>query len=1000
MKKSILAILLALVMVASLLPFGALADEDTIVVAPTTPTASGNAFFANGVPINITASAPSGGTEATFSGFSAKGTSAYISWTENNTTKYIGVSRNVSVVGGADGRTKAVTVDSTSITMTGGTINNLFGGNYGEEGANTNFCSVVKDDVRISLSGSAVVLNMLHGAGARNTCVNGTVYMTFDRVNLSEEKTTKLYVNGGSWGNGNEGERDIANGTMKTDAVANRVEITATNSRFYLVGAGGSGSTKVNSATVSLTGCEIDTLFISGINGYISTCDMYVKDCTIRAFAATNRGFVGTADVDFVNCDIESFETGASNGCFSSDSGTPDGSGVTGSVTYNIDAESIVEDAALTPLVVRDTNDDTTASIGNITLNKAGKPIELKVNSFVTVYSGNTAEQTVNEFIVPDGSTVNLRGANVEVTAGQTLSNMGIITLDSDKAITIAEGATFNDGGTTNATVVGDGSIHKYVAKVDNVGYESLDAAMNAVLTNGGELYVLQDCELDAAQYSITNNVTIIGGGHKVEVTVAAGEGTIAFDIKNGVEFVLDDVNMTINGTENPDLTKNNDGTAIGIGEESNFSVINNGVLTLKDLNRGIVVGGGETALFVIDDSEFYVNNIDGNLSNGGKATFYYSTAVIRNVGNYGLSVNSLSLNNSSVSLDNVAYSAIFSNSGDIDLNKSNINITNCGSGLPYESNYTAADYVIDYNDKLTGMNVTVDANSSLRLTGNKNNSVNVGEGTFRSAGTFVGNVVVDPETTCVVTVEYNGIFTVEKNSQYTLPAAPSKSGYAFLGWSDGTTTYDARATVTITKNTTFTAVWVRHPDTPYVPEPEQPEQPETPVFPFYDVPTSAWYYTAVKYVYDNKLMDGVDTYVFAPNDTLTRAMVWTIIARMSGVDTTGGNTWYAKAQEWVITNGISDGENPTAAITREQLVTMLYRYAQIKGYDVSVGENTNILSYVDATSISEYAMSAFQWACGSGLTEGDENGALTPLATATRAQAAAMIMRFCQSVK
>ena len=229
----------------------------------------------------------------------------------------------------------------------------------------------------------------------------------------------------------------------------------------------------------------------------------------------------------------------------------------------------------------------------------------------------------------------------------------------------------------------------------------------------------------------------------------------------------------------------------------------------------------------------------------------------------------------------------------------------------------------------------------------------------------------------------------------------PNKSGYAFLGWScsDGKT-YAGTDTVTVNSNLTFTATWVRHPDTPYVPEPSEPVEPDVPTFPFYDVPTSAWYYTAVKYVYDNKLMDGVDTYTFAPNDTLTRAMVWTIIARMSGVDTTGGSSWYAKAQEWVITNGISDGENPTAAITRQELVTMLYRYAQIKGYDVSVGESTNILSYVDAASISEYAMSAFQWACGSGLTEGDENGALTPLATATRAQAAAMIMRFCESVK
>ena len=236
-------------------------------------------------------------------------------------------------------------------------------------------------------------------------------------------------------------------------------------------------------------------------------------------------------------------------------------------------------------------------------------------------------------------------------------------------------------------------------------------------------------------------------------------------------------------------------------------------------------------------------------------------------------------------------------------------------------------------------------------------------------------------------------VLSLPKGSPYTLPTV-TKSGYAFLGWSDGTTTYPAGTVITVTSDVTYTASWVRHPDTPYVPEPEEPEEPETPVFPFYDVPTSAWYYTAVKYVYDNKLMDGVDTYEFAPNATLTRAMVWTIIARMSGVDTTGGNSWYAKAQEWVITNGISDGENPTAAITREEFVTMLWRLA---GEPVYTGDLSRV---PDAGSISTWAQNAMLWSYATGLTEGDENGALTPLATATRAQAAAMIMRFCESVK
>lgn len=167
----------------------------------------------------------------------------------------------------------------------------------------------------------------------------------------------------------------------------------------------------------------------------------------------------------------------------------------------------------------------------------------------------------------------------------------------------------------------------------------------------------------------------------------------------------------------------------------------------------------------------------------------------------------------------------------------------------------------------------------------------------------------------------------------------------------------------------------------------------------FTDVASGQWFFDAVMYVYENGIMNGMDKSTFAPDGSLTRAMVWTMLARMDGVETEGGDAWYSKAQAWAVENEVSDGTSPDGAITREQLVTMLYRYVQYKGIDVSVGEDTNILSYADATEISEYAVSAFQWACGSGLIKGDDNNALTPKADTTRAQAATMFMRLCEDV-
>ncbi|MGI6026979.1 MAG: S-layer homology domain-containing protein [Candidatus Scatomorpha sp.] len=223
----------------------------------------------------------------------------------------------------------------------------------------------------------------------------------------------------------------------------------------------------------------------------------------------------------------------------------------------------------------------------------------------------------------------------------------------------------------------------------------------------------------------------------------------------------------------------------------------------------------------------------------------------------------------------------------------------------------------------------------------------------------------------------------VAAGSEITLPT-PTKSGYIFLGWRCGEDTYNAGATVKVTADMAFTAVWGNLPN---VKPDTKPDEPVT-EFPFYDVAASAWYYDAVKYVYDKGLMDGVDTHEFAPNATLTRAMVWTILARAEGVDTTGGASWYAKAQEWAVAKGVSDGENPNAAITREQLVTMLYRLAGLPSV-------TGSLTAPDASSVSSWAKDAMLWAMNLGLVEGDENGAVTPTATATRAQAAAIIMRY-----
>ena len=159
------------------------------------------------------------------------------------------------------------------------------------------------------------------------------------------------------------------------------------------------------------------------------------------------------------------------------------------------------------------------------------------------------------------------------------------------------------------------------------------------------------------------------------------------------------------------------------------------------------------------------------------------------------------------------------------------------------------------------------------------------------------------------------------------------------------------------------------------------------------DVKTGDWYADAVKYVSDKGLMSGTGSDKFAPSATTTRAMLMTVLARYAGEDTTGGATWYEKGMNWAKAKGVSDGTNPNANITREQLVTMLYRYVGSPKADGKFD------SFSDAASVSTYAADAMQWAVANGIVNGS-NGKLNPQDNATRAEVAAILMRFCEMSK
>ena len=269
---------------------------------------------------------------------------------------------------------------------------------------------------------------------------------------------------------------------------------------------------------------------------------------------------------------------------------------------------------------------------------------------------------------------------------------------------------------------------------------------------------------------------------------------------------------------------------------------------------------------------------------------------------------------------------------------------------------------------------------------------------TLTARWTFQPSAIVGPSRD-TLTLETNGgspIAPIHAARGTTLDLSalqPEKSGFRFTGWY-----LDKALTLPVTSlrldgDQTVYAGWVSLE------------------LPFRDVHPEDWFYDDVRYVYESGLMNGTAEGLFSPDLFTSRAMIVTVLWRLSGSPVVNyympfadvdQAAWYAEAVRWAASCGIVAGYDngnfgPNDPITREQLAAILYRCAAYRQEDTSIGADTNILSFTDAASVSEYAVPALQWACGAGILQGAD-GALLPAHPATRAQTAAMLARYLKN--
>ena len=663
----------------------------------------------------------------------------------------------------------------------------------------------------------------------------------------------------------------------------------------------------------------------------------------------------------------------------------------------------------------------------NVTINTNGYKVTLLGEPAVKVLDGVTLPEVFGSFeacgVTDDGYTsyfntlydaiehcdrvTLLEDANVSplnIVKDYTLDMNGHSITANDNAINIITPVT---GTPESANIVITNS-----AAVESVIYGGIEISNNDKVN--GTVYT----------FTLDKNVKV-SADVAMHVLGNGAEGSVTVNINGTVESTGDDAAIQGNGLRDGTVININDGAVVDGGNAAGIYHPQNGVL---NINGGTVKGytgiymrdgklnisGG--SIIGIGDPAGHPDATGGYLPNGDALV----------VDNSGYSPEPPTVNITGGSFDSEkaeAVSSVVSGSGEQP-------ITGFISGGEFSSSVSV--YVEP------GRDFEAYDNGTYSYYATRQEAEEHGEVSYVGAD---GVTVTFKDGSSVTEVYY------EKNATVILPNA-SRSGYIFLGWRSGDKTFSAGESVVVSADVTFTAVWGNLPDTAgtypiTVADPANgavsvslPNASEGAVItvtakpdegyvlayvtvdgqrisgssftmpghavtvsavfvraglPFTDVAYGDWFYDEVAYVYANGLMEGVSDTAFEPGGGMTRAMVWAILARIDGVTVTGSN-WAETARSWAMAKGISDGENASAPVTREQLVTMLYRYA---GEPVVSGSLTG---WADAASVSGWAGSAMTWAVNRGIITGATESTLAPADGATRAQCAAILMRYVES--